>query len=247
MLISVVIPTCDRPIEYVRKSIQSALDQSIQPHEIILVDNGVTPINAESVPLDVIIHRSAPLIGPSMARNIGAMHATGSHLAFLDDDDWWDKRFLEEALNIMRAGPYQCVYGKLIQSRSGELIEKTSLTKEDLTIDVLLKTNPGTGGINILISKELFENIGGFDEKLKISEDRSLAIEVLRTGAEIGVAPKALAFARLHDGEQQKNRNSEKLKFVLKYRSLMPVALFLRHVLKFGIWIYIRPRQWRRR
>lgn len=157
MLITVVIPTCDRPIEYLRKSIWSAMDQSNQPHEILIVDNGEKPVSAQNLPLGVVLHRAKPLIGPSKARNIGAKLATGSHLAFLDDDDWWDKDFLREAADVLKKGPYRCVYGRLVQWRNGEFFEKKNLTAESLVIDVLLRTNPGASGQNILIEKRLFE------------------------------------------------------------------------------------------
>lgn len=241
--ISVIIPTCDRPPEYLRQAISSAASQSFRPTEIIVVDNGVNEVPPMELPDGVRIHRTAPRIGPSRARNIGVELSTGTHLAFLDDDDWWDKDFLLEAVKAMDEGSTRCVYGRIRQSKNGEMSDQRNLTPETATLKNLLERNPGTGGINLIIERQLFQKIGGFDGELLVSEDRALAIEILLAGEQISIAPKAIAFARYHDGEKLRKRNSSKVKFVIKYRHLMPASLFLRHLLKFGLWIHIRPRR----
>lgn len=241
--ISVIIPTCDRPQEYLRHAIYSAANQSLHPMEIIVIDNGKREVQPMELPAGVIIHRTAPRIGPSKARNIGAALSTGTYLAFLDDDDWWDKDFLQEAIKAMDESSTRCAYGRIYQSREGEILDQRNLTPETTTLPILLERNPGTGGINLLIERELFEKIGGFDEKLLVSEDRALAIEILLLGEQIAIAPNAISIARHHDGENLRQRNGQKVLFVLKYRHLMPVSLFIRHLFKFGLWVHIRPRR----
>lgn len=220
-MISVIIPTCDRPRPYLDEAMASVLAQTLAPHEVIVADNGNVPVEADTLPKSVELLSLPPRIGASRARNAGAAKATGSHLAFLDDDDFWDRSFLEEAWKVVEETGADCVYGRKDAWRDG----KTSVYKipdpDRLTIPVLLRENPGTGGMNLLISRELYERIGGFDENLAVSEDRALALEVLKAGGRIAAAPSAIAIMRVHDGERLRRNPIDRLSFIWKYRKLI--------------------------
>lgn len=91
-LISVIIPTRDRPI-LVRRAVQSVLSQDYPgPVECLIVFDQSEPVNPNvTVPSGRILRllkneRSPGLAG---ARNSGAIAAQGTYLAFLDDDDEW--------------------------------------------------------------------------------------------------------------------------------------------------------------
>lgn len=101
MLVSVVIPTLDRPSLLLR-AINSVLSQTHQQVEVIVVvdkpDQGtlsaVQSLNDSRVRL--IINPYSPTAGG--ARNAGADHATGEWIAFLDDDDEWLPNKLERQI-----------------------------------------------------------------------------------------------------------------------------------------------------
>ena len=215
--ISVVIPTCDRP-RLLADAIASVLVQTLRPIEIIVVDNGVKPARLADLPAAVTLHRIAARAGPSRARNVGAQKARGDYIAFLDDDDWWDADFLREAWQeLVRAG-VRSVYGQLRSASDGNVTAYKSAADDPPTISKLLRRNPGTGGQNLLIERSLFLEIGGFDEQLRLPEDRALALEVLLAGERIGAAPKAIAVVRRHSSDRLRNRQLPKLGFVWKYR-----------------------------
>ncbi|WP_371036490.1 glycosyltransferase family 2 protein [Rhodosalinus sp. FB01] len=242
--ISVIIPTCDRPSELLQEAVQSALRQTLRPIEIIVIDNGQKPQASGSLPESVKYHKTDTRIGPSRARNIGASMAKGTHLAFLDDDDWWSEDFLFHMAEASKSQAVRCVYGTIMRWKYGQAHEQENLTAETATIDVLVLRNPGAGGINVLIEKELFLEIGGFDEELPVSEDRALAIEVLRKGEKIGIAHEAIAFARQHDEGRQSKGNVNKHIFVWKYRGLMPRKHFIQQFYKYGVRPYFKfPRR----
>jgi GT2 family glycosyltransferase len=217
--ISVIIPTCDRP-EYVREAIASALAQTLRPHEILVIDNGTRDLRLDGFPPAVQLHRIAPRIGPARARNFGAAVATGAYLAFLDDDDWWEPSFLVNARAALDMENVRCVYGRKDVYIAGQSSLYMTPSKDDLTVPVLLRRNPGIGGINLLIERILFLKVGGFDERLLLSEDRALALEVLLSGEPIGVAPAAVAIFREHTSDRLTTHNIRKIRFVLKYRRL---------------------------
>lgn len=217
-MISVIIPTCDRPAEFLSVAIDSALTQSLSPSEVIVVDNGTLDVDTAVIREGVTLYRLPPRVGPSRARNFGAAMARGSHLAFLDDDDWWDTEFLREAWAVLHADDTRCVYGRKDIYRDGRIERYKCPTLENLTIPILLRCNPGTGGQNVVIEKLLFWSIGGFNELLQTSEDKALVIELLRLGEPLSIAPKAATILRTHDGTRLRQSRLRKLKFIWIYR-----------------------------
>lgn len=243
--ITVIIPTCDRPADFLRQSVLSALHQSLVPSEIIIVDNG--RVDADLGDLlendSITLLRIPPRVGPSRARNAGAAMAKSNYIAFLDDDDWWDVHFLREAMSAMQAENARCVYGRKDIVRNNRVEPYKCPEPATLTIPVLLRRNPGTGGQNLMIEKRLFWYIGGFDESLKTSEDKSIAIEVLLSGNTIAIAPNAAAIMRPHEGVRARQAYSHKLLFIWKYRHLLGQRATIIEVLR--IFKYLTMRQLR--
>lgn len=99
--ISVIIPTYNRA-HLIKKSLQSVLDQTLQPYEIIVIDDFSTDDTEE-----VVKSLNSPLIkyvknqrkkGANGARNTGILMAQGEFIAFHDSDDIW----LPEKLKLQR-------------------------------------------------------------------------------------------------------------------------------------------------
>ncbi len=95
--VSVVVPTFNRA-DFVLEAIKSISSQTFQPLEIILVDNNSEDNTTEMVAkhfksVKILIQKKQ---GVSAARNFGIREASGNWIAFLDSDDQWHKRKLEE-------------------------------------------------------------------------------------------------------------------------------------------------------
>lgn len=236
-MISVIIPTCDRPAEFLQKATASVLEQSLPPHEVIIVDNGTIDVDIAKLPEGIIVYRLPPRVGASRSRNFGAAMARGTHLAFLDDDDWWDQDFLRETWSVLQAEGTRCVYGRKDVFRDGRVERYKCPSEETLTIPVLLRRNPGTGGQNLLIEKELFWRVGGFTEHLRVSNDKAFAIDVLETGEKVSIAYDAAAILRAHDGPRLRNEKKFRLRFIWRYRHLYGTLGALKKALRliFGI------------
>ena len=228
--ISVIIPTCDRP-HYLQNAVASVLAQTLPPREILVVDNGLQPVDARTLPSAVTIVRLPARVGPSRARNHGASVANGDYLAFLDDDDWWDAGFLEHARHAI-SGDARCVYGQKFTYEDGVTRPYKLAQQAQLQLSTLLQLNPGTGGMNLLIDRGLFFRIGGFDESLLISEDRALALEVLRSGNRIEIAADAIAIVRHHGTARLREHHLRKLRFVWKYLRLYSPVMLAKTVAK---------------
>lgn len=93
---SIIIPT--RNVEkYIKKCLDSVLNQTFKDFEIIVVDDNSTD-NTKNI---IKKYKQVKLIeektiGVSEARNIAIKEAKGEYLAFLDSDDWWDEQLLEK-------------------------------------------------------------------------------------------------------------------------------------------------------
>lgn len=119
-LISVVIPTFNRPGLLIERALSSAFAQRYPNVEVLVVMDGPDPLTDAAL-AGIKDARLRPMAlaensGPSQARNAGVQAARGEWVAFLDDDDEWqpDKlsRQLEAALNS--AHPFPVVFSSWI-------------------------------------------------------------------------------------------------------------------------------------
>ena len=203
--VSVVIPA-KNVAAYVGETLASALAQG-EVTEVIVVDDGSTDntisiVRAIRDPrLRLMTNDSA---GVSAARNLGARHASGEWLLFLDADDLMRPGAVAALLAAARGAPRAVlVYGdyNTIDSE-GRQIGRRDLLKgrRKPSGDVLTRLAAGNfivnGGI-ALARAEAFRAIGGFDTSLRYCEDWHCWCRLAAIG-EFEFAPKLLLDYRLH-------------------------------------------------
>lgn len=111
---SVIIPVHNKA-RHVAESVASALDQTLSPHEVILIDDASTDGSAEIIagikdPRIRLLFRETPGPGGYAARNLGIEKAEGDWIAFLDADDIWAPTHLADiAQAIARTPEVGCV------------------------------------------------------------------------------------------------------------------------------------------
>ena len=181
--VSVIVPTHNRP-EWLAKAIASVLMQSWRDFELIVVnddDVDVTGICERYSRHGLALYETEKNRGVSRARNIGAGFAKGEFLAFLDDDDAWDHRFLEIALKTIQDHDIDLVaagfwrdYGNGVRKH-----RPSAMPPLKLELGVLRSGGDNLAGISgstIMVRKSLFEQVTGFDERLPTGEDSDLVI-----------------------------------------------------------------------
>ncbi len=182
-LISVVIPSLNRP-QLVSQAVKSALAQTIELLEVIVVIDGPDQATVDTLKLiadpRLIVMELATNIGPAGARNTGIKAATGTWIAFLDDDDQWLPLKLERQLEVARrsvhASPIvSCRF--IAHTSNGEFIWPTRLPAANASIPEYLFIREslflGEAFIvtpTILTKKELLEKIP-FNQNLPRHED----------------------------------------------------------------------------
>ena len=203
--VTVIVPHYNRP-DSVRDALLSIHRQTIKPDEILLVDDGSSPANRERLhdlsDLATII-LSPKNQGISGTRNLGAQHAKCDWLAFLDDDDCWlpDKqerqfRYLDEHPEVEALGG-----GATIRMPDGhEEYWGDRVTGRITLAHALCYT--ASMSPSLLIPRDVFLGLGGFDASLTHMEDYEFGIRLLASGCETHFMGEPL-FVYFRGGHQQ--------------------------------------------
>jgi glycosyltransferase involved in cell wall biosynthesis len=182
--VSVIIPTYNRA-HFVGLSIDSALQQTHPPLEVIVVDDGSTDDTAAALAsyADRIRVFRQPNSGAPSARNLGAANASGDYLAFLDSDDLWYPEKLERQLQRFDAEPELGLVHCGMESfddATGRVLEVNVDGAEGWVAEQMLHFDKIVvfAGSSLLIPRRVFQEVGGFDVRLPPSEDWDLCYRI---------------------------------------------------------------------
>jgi glycosyltransferase involved in cell wall biosynthesis len=183
MDISVVIPIFNKA-NTILDTVNSVLNQSYQPKEILIVNDGSTDDFKEKISLlssDLIKILNQNNQGVSAARNYGVLNSSSSWVAFLDADDIWKTDFLKTIkdlhINFWEAKVLATAYEFISHDgfKSSIVLSGLSFENESGYMDnyfsVAAKSHPPICSSAICVNKEAFNSIGGFPEDLKSGED----------------------------------------------------------------------------
>jgi glycosyltransferase involved in cell wall biosynthesis len=197
MEISVVVPTFNRR-KIVLRTVEALSAQNLPfaSYEIIVVDDGSNDGTVEALRLlqprcrfRVIEQENR---GPSAARNTGFRAAAANLVLFLDDDMLADPGLVAAHI-AAHAQPGRCVaFGALyISPDSPFTLAAECFNREIGAYHLERKRNPQLEWhmedcvfSNASLSRELLEDIGGFDETFRKREDLELGIRLFHTGAQ---------------------------------------------------------------
>jgi GT2 family glycosyltransferase len=181
-MITVIIPTCERP-HWIGRCLEN-LDGA---DEIIVSDDSDTDSTRELVTTEFPAARwiKGPQRGPAANRNFAASHATGDQLAFIDDDCIPAKQWLSNVRSGLSASGL--VEGRTIcPDKTGSLFEEAI---ENDSGGLLWSCNFG-------IRRDLFMELGGFDEDFAEAggEDLEFAWRVKKLGVPMRFEPEAIVY-----------------------------------------------------
>ena len=174
-LVSVIIPTFNRAHK-VERALQSVLAQTFTPYEIIVVDDGSMDETADLINrhyAESVHYFFQPNKGVSHARNRGIQEASGNWIAFLDSDDEWLPDKLQIQVSTLQKNPdILFCHTDEIWIRNGKRVNPMRKHRKQggwiyekcLPLCVISPSS-------VLIKKEIFTNLGGFDESLPACED----------------------------------------------------------------------------
>lgn len=132
--ISVIVPIYNTE-KFLRKCIESILNQTLQEIEIILINDGSTD-NSHNICLEYaekypekIRYINNKNIGCSATRNLGIELAKGEYIAFVDSDDYIEKTMYEELWNEKEKNESDIVVCGMTYINIVEKTEKISVPK----------------------------------------------------------------------------------------------------------------------
>lgn len=220
--ISVVIPTYKRP-ERLKKALSSILTQSFDSFDVIVVDDNSDPEIAEETKR-VVDHLSADTnrtisylktpenMGGALARNLGAEKATGTYLAFLDDDDYWRPDFLSHLHTFFADHDNErlaLVHALVsVQDEKGKVLEINGTDGGEDSFHTQLLGGGIARTPSILFKRKVFTESGGF-KKLISGQEYELLLRIFSMGYASLLLPEELVVAVIHKDERISNRKSK--------------------------------------
>ena len=223
-MISVVITTCNRPVQLVKRAVESVLAQTYRDWELIVVDDSPQTYvqrpfvkqYVKTLPQDYrITYVECPENrGANRARNMGLARAAGEYIAYLDDDDEWLPEKLEKQLQAFqtsdpRTALVYCSNLVVDMQRGSHRVQARSypapLTFEDLLLENYI------GGTSIpLLRTSCVRAVNGFDEQMPSLQDMDLWLRLVAKYPVVCVAQPLVKYY-LYPGEQITNDPVKKL------------------------------------
>jgi teichuronic acid biosynthesis glycosyltransferase TuaG len=163
--VGVVVPTFNRPTETLR-AINSVLQQTVLPSEIVIIDDGSKPDCAEELKkllsgLDVRLVWNEPSRHPGIARNQGIALLTTRWVAFLDSDDFWLPDKLEKQLLVAQKHRVKAICSNAYLDSSSKKIEFSNQKKSRIfKLKFLLKRNLIINS-SVLVDRSLLNEVQG--------------------------------------------------------------------------------------
>ncbi len=202
--VSVVIPTYNRA-RLLPEAVRSALSQTEQLIEVLVVDDGSTDSTPEAMAALLEDPRLRYLRqanrGRSAARNRGAREAQADWLAFLDSDDVLEPDALEAHLAVVDRHPAvgMTVAGYRTVDDNGRVVRTYRPWESGASLEASawLETCFGMPG-SVLMARDRFLACGGFDEALHLAEDWDLYLRLAGEGCPMDWVPRCVCRYRMH-------------------------------------------------
>ena len=219
-LVSVIIPVYNAEA-HVGQAISSALDQTYENIEVLVVDDGSTDDSADIVESMVAEDTRVEVIrqenkGVAAARNRGIRQAKGEYIAPLDADDRWFMPKLERQVDRMvEGGPaLGLVYSWwLYINQRGEIFQYAGRPRfEGDVFEAHVHQNFVGNGSVPLIRRAALENVGLYDEGFRTHgaegcEDWDLTLRIARQ-YDFGLVPDHLSVYRRAEDSEVANQYS---------------------------------------
>ena len=199
--ITVIIPLYNKEQE-VERTLRSVIEQSLAPHEIIVIDDGSTDRSAAIVEEIIKQHPDTgirlirqPNRGVSAARNRGIQEAQTEYVALLDADDCWLSGYIAEVCRLMEYYPAADAYSTAFDIVSGTKRTKAPTPLNEGIIEPATEALQGRYPIipsTATLKRSTLLTIGGFPEGMRLGEDQWVWIRMVAMDAQFAYSPLSL-------------------------------------------------------
>ena len=203
-LVSVVIPAYNAE-RFLGEALESVAAQTYSAVETIVVDDGSSDRTAEvAATYDGVKLIAQENAGPSAARNRGFAACSGAIVAFHDSDDAMTSDKLEVQVgHLLDNAGVGCVLAEqeLLIEAGAELpfwAEGTEVPTVMTAKPEELADEPDVHTMTMVVRREAFERIGGFDEEMRMAEDVDWLLRASEANVGIARLPRVLLRRRVH-------------------------------------------------
>lgn len=211
--VSIIIPVYNGS-NFLEEAIDSALAQTYENVEIVIVNDGSTDNNAtEKIALsyqDKIRYFYKENGGVSSALNLGISRMTGEYFSWLSHDDVYKPDKLKRQIQFLRQQEQDgaILYGdyELINEKTkvlDEIILSNQYPVRQLNKSLFPVYRGLINGCTLLIPKAQFDRVGMFDESLRTTQDYDLWFRMFRE-APVKYCPGSLIQSRVHAHQTSK-------------------------------------------
>jgi glycosyltransferase involved in cell wall biosynthesis len=213
-IVTIYIPTRNR-LALLQKALNSCLRQTVRELEIFIVDDASEDGTLEYIqsmrnkdPRITYARNETPLGAPT-ARNLALTKAAGTYVTGLDDDDYFVEDRIEKLLRLHQESQAASVASQdYCIRRQGDLPRVRLWKPEVISLDDLKYYN--CLGNQVLASKELFQNLGGFDPSLTSAQDYDLWIRLVRAYGPVHIVQEPLQVILLTNSHPRIGNSSTK-------------------------------------
>ena len=196
MKFSLIIPTYNEE-EYLPRLLTSIQAQTLKPTEVIVADNKSTDTTPSIV--NKFGYRLVPGGSPAEGKNSGASYASSPVLIFMDADSSPDnKNFFQEVIPLFENGNYDFATCFAKNEKENKILGKLAIygsnTRKLLDIMLYKLTGQvvGASGWFMIIKKEVFDSLSGFDETFNNYEDTDFYKRAVKGKYRFGILLKAV-------------------------------------------------------
>ena len=239
-LVSVVIPTYDRP-QYLKRAVRSVVEQTYPAIELVVVDDSSPIPAAETLngidtdgisKVDCIRHDENR--GANAARNTGIRHATGEFVSFLDDDDQWLPEKVSRQVRRFESGPSDLgvvTVGSRIVDEDGKQLGVARSSVQGDAVKTLLYGGIVGSFSRVMVRSNTISRAGLLDEAFPSWQDREWYLRLAQhctfaSEEEVLVERRIDANGRISDDFEQK-RDVSYPRLLEKHRTLAAEQGFL--------------------
>ncbi len=238
-MISVYITSFNKSF-FLSEAIESVLSQTLKPHELIIIDDASTDNSREIIESyknrypDIIkvLHNDKNL-GISRTRNRALEICSGNLVTFLDADDYFYPKKLEFESNLLNNKNAEVVYSNFDYVNENNKVIGSFSSDDDTPVqgNIFCQTlskkygvSSGNNYIYEMFYKTCINEIGNYDEKIKIWEDWDLRIRMSKIYNYVYCPKINSAYRKLDEGmhkSRYKVHYKEQLKIIKKNKHLL--------------------------
>lgn len=189
----VIIPTKNRP-KKLERALSSIANQTYHPELVIVINDPESDATAKTRIVTLKFSHELPILHlvNNRSKNISGAINTGLEyarsildpdncfIALLDDDDWWDRKYLENSVKFSQECDCDWVISGLIRHDNTSPEGCFQDIPDALSVSKFLVSNPNIQNSNLFIRANKLIAIEGYDENLVSTTDRDVCIRLLQ-------------------------------------------------------------------